>query len=151
MAFPREKCISVFQSGTPRTPLLRFPSSTLPETLPFSVPPFTSGGHGWLFTDGKSHRIDPLRLESIIRPFLRRGNLDFSAFRFTVAILLYFPPLPPLPPPLLPFRPEKRKSLGEILERERKRKGWNRSRDISRCVAVANEGRILIRIEGRGV
>lgn len=137
MALPREQCISVFQSGTPNPPaLLRFPFpsySSRNEPFPLSLASLASFRRSHPVTDGKSHRIDPLRLESIIRPALVRkpASLRFpfiystpsssssSLFPFLLLFLLFS------------LRSEKR-----IFERK--------ERDISRCVALANEEIILI-------
>lgn len=109
MALPREQYISVFQSGTPNPPALpRFPFpsySSRNEPFPLSLASLASFRRSHPVTDGKSHRIDPLRLESIIRPALVRkpASLRFpfiystpssssssSLFPFLLLFLLFF-------------------------------------------------------------
>lgn len=123
MALPREQCISVFQSGTPNPPaLLRFPFpsySSRNEPFPLSLASLASFRRSHPVTDGKSHRIDPLRLESIIRPALVRKP---ASLRFP---FIYSTPSSSSSSSLFPFlllfllfslRSEKR-----IFERERER------------------------------
>lgn len=151
MAFPREKCISVFQSGTPRTPLLRFPFPSYSSRNVAFLAPLPSHP---AVTDGKSHRIDPLRLESIIRPAFGAETWISPIHRCyssSSSSSLFSTPSSSSSSSSSFSSREEEKLRRDPRERERERKGWNRSRDISRCVTVANEERILIRIEGRVV